>query len=267
MTGRALVLLLGVIGGVMAAMPLAAQNFSGLTEPLDPDRPDLTDGTATLPPHHYQLEGGYTLTRQGEEKTHTLGELLLRIGVVENVEAHIGIGSYDWIDSGIQAERRLTGYEDPLVGVKVRLAGDNPNRSHAWPHVALIFNTTIPVGSHGISADVWQPQGKLALDWDFTEEFSLGTNFVYSDLSDNGQRFGQFAASVSADQALTKKWGIYLEAYAFSKETANGSSTRYLDTGLSYLVSNDLQLDIRVGRGLDAPHPNWYTGLGAAVRW
>jgi hypothetical protein len=259
--------ILVVLFCLVPAAPLAAQNFSGLPEPLDADRPDFTDGTSTLLPSHYQLEGGYTLTRQGEGKTHSLGELLLRIGVVKNVEAHIGIGSYDWIDSGIQTERRQTGYEDPLLGVKIRLAGDNPNRSRAWPCVAVILNTSVPVGSHGISADVWQPQGKLALDWDFTEEFSLGATVVYSDLSDNGQRFGQFAASLSADQALTKKWGIYLEAYAFSKETANGSSTRYLDTGLSYLVSNDVQLDIRVGRGLDAPHPNWYTGLGAAVRW
>jgi hypothetical protein len=257
MTGRALVLL-----GLLSAVPLAAQDFSGLPEALDTDRPDFTEGTSTVPAGHYQLEGGYTFTRQGTDESQSLGELLLRIGVNERIEARLGIGSYDWDDPGVRGERRISGYEDPVLGLKLRLAPDE-----ARTQLALLLNTTVPVGSEGFTADDWQPEGKLALSRDFTDRFSLASMLVYTYASDGGERFSQFAASVSAAFSLTDRWGSYLEAYGFSKESVDGSSTTYLDTGLSYLLSKDVQFDVRVGAGLDSPHPNWYAGLGAAVRF
>ncbi|MEA2603322.1 MAG: hypothetical protein QOF89_4314 [Acidobacteriota bacterium] len=257
MTGRALVLL-----GLLSAAPLAAQDFSGLPEALDTDRPDFTEGTSTVPAGHYQLEGGYTFTRQGRDESQSLGELLLRIGVNERVEARLGIGSYDWDDPGIPGERRISGYEDPVLGLKIRLTPDD-----AKTKLAILLNTTVPVGSDGFTAGDWQPEGKLALGWDFTDRFSLASTLVYTDAVDGGERFNQLAASVSAGFSLNDRWGSYLEAYGFSKESVDGSATTYLDTGLSYLLSKDVQFDVRVGAGLDAPHPNWYAGLGGAVRF
>ena len=257
MTGRSLVLL-----GLLWVTPLAAQDFSGLPEALDTDRPDFTEGTATVPAGHYQLEGGYTFTRQGTDESQSLGELLLRIGVNERIEARLGIGSYDWDDPGFRGERRISGYEDPVLGLKIRLVPDD-----AKTQLALLLNTTVPVGSDGFTADDWQPEGKLALGWDLTDRFSLASMLVYTYASDGGERFSQFAASVSAAFSLTDRWGSYLEAYGFSKESVDGSSTTYLNTGLTYLLSKDVQFDVRVGAGLDSPHPNWYAGLGAAVRF
>ncbi len=255
--GRSLVLL-----GLLWAAPLVAQDFSGLPEPLNTDRPDFTEGTATVPAGHYQLEGGYTFTRQGTDESQSLGELLLRIGVNDRVEARLGIGSYDWDDPGIAGEPRINGSEDPVLGMKIRLTGDD-----AKTQLAILLNTTVPVGSDGFTSDDWQPEVKLALGWDLTDRISLAPMLVYIYASDGGERFNQFAASLSAGFTLTERWGAYLEAYGFSKESADGSSTTYLDTGLTYLVSKDVQLDVRVGAGLDSPHPNWYAGLGAAIRF
>lgn len=257
MMGRSLVLL-----GLLWAAPLVAQDFSGLPEPLNTDRPDFTEGTSTVPAGHYQLEGGYTFTRQGTDESQSLGELLLRIGVNDRVEARLGIGSYDWDDPGIAGEPRINGSEDPVLGMKIRLTGDD-----AKTQLAILLNTTVPVGSDGFTSDDWQPEVKLALGWDLTDRISLAPMLVYIYASDGGERFNQFAASLSAGFTLTERWGAYLEAYGFSKESADGSSTTYLDTGLTYLVSKDVQLDVRVGAGLDSPHPNWYAGLGAAIRF
>ena len=257
MTGRVLVL-----SGFLLAAPLAAQDFSGLPEPLDTDRPDFTEGTSTVPAGHYQLEGGYTFTRQGKDESQSLGELLLRIGVNERIEARLGIGSYSWDDPGVAGERRINGYEDPVLGLKIRLVPDD-----AKTQLALLLNTTVPVGSDELTADDWQPEGKLVLGRDVTDRFSLASMLVCAYASDGGERFSQLAASVSAGFSLTERWGAYLEAYGFSKESVDGSSTTYLDTGLTYLLSPDVQFDVRVGAGLDSPDPNWYAGLGAAVRF
>jgi len=260
--------------GLLAALPLAqaaqglAQDFSGLPDPLDTDRPDFTEGTSTVPVGHYQLEGGYTFTRQGDEDSSSLGELLLRIGATDRIEARLGIGSYTSVDTGVPGASKLSGYEDPTIGVKIRLNTDDPNLlPPGRPYMALLFATSVPIGSDELTADEWQPEAKLALGWDFTDRFSLGSTLIYGYPSDGGERFSQFAASVSAGYSITDRWGAYLEGYGFNKESLDGSSTSYLDTGLSYLLSNDVQFDVRVGAGLDDPSPNWYAGFGGAVRF
>ena len=262
MTGRALVLLF-----VLTAAPLAAQ-FSGLEEPINPDRPDFTNGPSLVAPGHLQLETGYTYARTGSERSSSLGEVLLRYALDDRWEARLGLNSYDWIDSGVPGERRISGFEDPFVEVKVRLNdADAKHRPPGVPALGLLVQTTVPVGSRALTSDVWQPTATLALHWDLPANWSLESNLGYSRAADGDRRFDQLFASASAGFQVNEKVGGFLEGYVFSKESVDGATTHFLDVGLSYLVSKDVQLDVRVGRGLDAPHPNWYTGLGAAIRW
>jgi hypothetical protein len=250
------------------AAPLAAQDLSGLKEPIEPDRPDFTNGPTLVAPGHFQIETGYTYARAGSEKSSSLGEILLRYAFDDRWEARLGLNSYDWIDSGVPGERRSSGFEDPFVEVKIRLNdAEAEHRAHGVPAMGLLLNTTIPVGARALTADAWQPSATFALHWDLPAEWSLETNLGYTYAADSGQRFDQLFASASAGFQLSEKVGGFLEGYILSKESADGSATHYADAGLSYLVSNDLALDIRIGAGIDKPHPNWFTGLGASVRF
>jgi hypothetical protein len=58
----------------------------------------------------------------------------------------------------------------------------------------------------------------------------------------------------------------YIEWYGFFPENRGGGSNHYLNGGLAWLLSPDLQLDWRVGAGLQDPDPNWFTGLGFSFR-
>jgi hypothetical protein len=57
------------------------------------------------------------------------------------------------------------------------------------------------------------------------------------------------------------------DLHALARPSADGSATHYADAGLTWLASNDLALDVHAGAGLDRPHPNWFAGLGASVRF
>lgn len=250
------------------AAPLAAQDLSGLKEPIEPDRPDFTNGPTLVAPGHFQIETGYTYARAGSEKSSSLGEILLRYAFDDRWEARLGLNSYDWIDSGVPGERRSSGFEDPFVEVKIRLNdADAKHRALGVPALGLLVQTTVPVGSRALTSDVWQPTAALALHWDLPANWSLESNLGYSRAADGDRRFDQLFASASAGFQLNEKLGGFLEGYVFSKENADGSATHFADAGLSYLISKDLAIDVRVGKGLDAPHPNWSTGLGAAFRW
>ena len=268
MRSRTAKLVLGV--GLALAVPALtlAQDFSGLPDSLVTDRPDFTESTATIPKGHFQLEGGYTFTRQGDEEASSLGELLLRVGAGERVEARFGIGSYGTVDTGISGASKLSGYEDPFVGVKIRLNESDPDLlPPGRPQMALLFSTSVPVGSDELTSDEWQPEGKLALSWDLNDWLSLSSNLIYGYPSDGDERFHQFGATLSAGLSLTDRMGAYVEAYGFNKESLNGSSTTYLNGGLTFGVSNDVQLDVRVGAGLDDPSPNWFAGIGGGIRF
>lgn len=240
--------------------------WSGLADAVNPDRPDFTNGPEMVAPGHLQVETGYTFTRGGPVKDNTLGEILLRYAFDDRWEARLGVNSYEWIDT--PGERRVSGFQDPFVEAKVRL--NDPEAEHRPPGVpamGLLLQTTLPVGNRRLTADAWQPRAALALEWELTKDLSLASNLGCAYLTDSGERFTQCFASASAGLQLGDEVGAFFEGYAFNRESANGSATEYLDTGLSYLVSKDLQLDVRVGAGLNAPRPSWFTGLGASFRF
>ena len=41
----------------------------------------------------------------------------------------------------------------------------------------------------------------------------------------------------------------------------------YLNSGLTYLISNDVQFDIRFGRGLSGAADDYFVGTGLSVRF
>lgn len=258
---------LATLAGLAFAVPANAQDLSGLADPLTTDRPDFTESTPTIPPGHFQVESGFTFARFGDEESQSLGELLVRIGAGERWEARLGVGSFSRIDPGFAGADRISGYEDPSVGFKVRFNESDPDlRAPGTPATSLLFSTSVPVGDDELTADEWQPEAKLLLAWDLPW-VSLSSNLIYGYPADGGERFHQFGATLSAGFSLTDRMGLYVETFGFNKESADGSSTRYVDGGVTFGVSNDLQLDARVGLGLDDPSPNWFAGIGAAVRF
>ncbi len=233
-------------------------------DPLVSDRPDFTESTSTIAPGHLQVEGGTTWQEAGEEDSLTFGEILLRYGLGENVEARLGVGSWTRIEvPGDQLE----GFEDPSVQMKVRLTPQVDDRPPGFPAVALLVGTSVPVGSEELTADEWEPEALLAFDWILTDLLSLGANLGVAFPSAGGERFDQVLASVSLGIAATDRLGVFVETYGFSQEEDDGDATQYVDTGVTFALSSSLQLDGRIGFGLNDPSPERFVGVGAVFRW
>ena len=61
--------------------------------------------------------------------------------------------------------------------------------------------------------------------------------------------------------------GLYGERFAIVHEESEGRwAEHYVDTGLTWLITDDLQWDIRVGFGLNESAEDLVFGTGLAVR-
>lgn len=246
--------------GLTLAIPAAAQ----MDEPLVSDRPDFTESTGTIAPGHVQVEGGITRQEIGEADALSVGEILVRIGLGDRLEARLGVGSWTRLD--IPGDE-IDGYEDPTAGVKVRLTSPADDRPPGFPAVALLVGTSIPVGSEELTVDEWEPEARLAFDWILTDLLSLGANLGVAWPSAGGERFDQLLGSLTVGIAATDRLGVFVETYGFSEEEPDGDATQYADTGVTFALTDDLQLDARVGFGLNDPSPERFVGVGAAFRW
>lgn len=261
---RSLIFALALPGLLVAAVAVAQEGWSGLDDSLTTDRPDFTESTSTIPRGHFQIEGGTTLTRVEDEDSTSFGELLVRIGMGDSWELRLGAGSYSRVET---AGDTVSGLDDPSVGVKIRFTEDAEQLAPGQPAASLIFLTSIPEGDDGLTQDEWVPEAKLALGWSLTPRFSLSSNLNYAYAVDDAERFHQLAATLSGGFSVTDRLGTYLEWYGFSEEAEDGPSTHYLNGGVTYLINSDLQIDARVGTGLNDADPDWFVGIGAGVRF
>lgn len=245
--------------GLALAIPVTAQDG-----PLVSDRPDFTESTGTIAPGHVQVEAGVTWQELGEEDSLTAGEVLVRFGLGESLEARLGVGSWTRVDV---PGARLDGYEDPTLGLKLRLTPTADDRPPGFPAASLLLGTTVPVGSDDLTSDEWEPEARLALDWIVTDLLSVGANIGVAWPSADGDRFDQLLASVTLGIAATDRLGIFVETYGFSEEEPDGDATQYADTGVTFALTDDLQLDARIGFGLNDPSPERFIGVGVAARW
>ena len=229
--------------------------------PLITDRPDFTESALSVPAGRLQIEGGYTGSRQGSETSHSVGDLLLRFGILRGFEARLGLNSFVILE---RPGADLDGLQDISVGTKldaVELFG--------WPRtvrLALIAATAVPSGNSETGSTEWQPDATLAFSFDISDRLGLGSNAGLRFPVDDGGRFTQGALSVALAIGLSDRWGAYAEAYALLPEGSRPDEL-FLNAGVTFLTSDDFQLDARVGSAVAGNvWPNVFAGIGASWR-
>ncbi len=65
---------------------------------------------------------------------------------------------------------------------------------------------------------------------------------------------------------LTDSLGAFLEIYGEIGLSAGGSPRHLFDGGFTYLVRDNVQLDIVAGIGISDPADDWFVGIGVSFR-
>jgi hypothetical protein len=232
-------------------------------EGLVTDRPDFTESASVPGGGRVQVEGGWTVEGDGDVRAHSLGEILVRIGIGDRFEARIEPATWISADDGGGGE--VSGLDDAGIGFKGMLFDASPP---SVPAAAILLGTSLPTGDDDIGEEGWQPEARLALGWDLSEVWSLGANAGWARPEEAGQRFDQALGSVALGRSLGSRLGAFLELYGLAPASAEGDDdAAWLDGGLTLGFGPDAQLDIRAGAGLTDAASDWLFGLGFARRW
>lgn len=251
---------------------LGACAHFGAPGPVVADRPGYTDTPVALPARAVQLEAGVTDDRTGPPAARTTyvsaGETLLRFGLGARSEARLFGNSY-----GVRTapgESTTGGAEDVKLGGKLNVRSI-PDSVHSWmPNVALLAATTLPTGASGFGTGSWQPEAKAAVNWTTASPFSLYANLGYSDIVNETGRATKGWVSAASWWALNPRTSLFAEGLAIRRASGSGSGTtgNDVDGGITFLINDRFQLDLRVGRGLGSETGSErFVGAGLAKRW
>ena len=241
-----------------------------LSEPLVTDRPDFTEASSTVGNGVLQIEFGYTYTQNrddGDETlSHSVGEPLFRYGILADwLEFRFGV--FPTIEENTPAGMTTdttSGTEDLYLGFKIGLTP----QEGILPEMAILPQMTVPSGSSAYSNDEVLPGVNWLYSWELTEELAVaGSTQFNRAVDDTGHAYTEWAQSATAAFSLTDELGAYTEWYAFFPHSANGVKPQhYINGGFTYLLSNDVQFDIRAGYGLNSAADDLFVGSGLSIR-
>lgn len=242
-----------------------------LAEPLVTDRPDFTEASSTVGLGVAQLEAGFTYsydsTDAGRSTGYSYPETLLRVGVLaEWLEARVAWNYASSADT-IFGDGRIadSGAEDLYLGFKWALAG----QAGILPETAIITQMTVPTGASGFTADEVLPGVSWLYGWDLNDWISTGGSTQVNRAIDGGtaQPYAEFAQSWTIGYSLTERVGAYTEWFAICPDGADTEHNQnYANGGFTFLVNDNLQLDVRAGVGLNEAADDLFTGAGFSWR-
>jgi hypothetical protein len=248
-----------------------------LTDPLVTDRPDFTESVETIPRGHLQFESGYTFTRDSEHgdvsRSHTAPEALLRTGLTDSFELRIGWEGYSWVSeraAGFSRAGRhvwLADWSDAAADMSLGFKQGICEQDGWRPALGVIGAITAPSGNAPASSGDVDPEGKLLWAYDLTDTLSLAGNMNLAVPTEDARRFVQSSASVSLGVDLTEQVGLYTEYYGFYPAARGSDCAHTANGGLTWKLTDNLQLDWRAGFGLNEQADDFFTGVGVSIRF
>ncbi len=237
------------------------------------DRPDQTESSVVVGKGFTQLETGWTFTRDDEDgrhlDVHEVPGTLLRVGLSERVELRIGwSGFVDAEASFGRSEVNIDGLGDGELGAKIFLGEERGRR----PEMAILVGTSVPIGDDEFTSDRFDPNVRLAFAHTLSDRVSLGYNVGMSLESGPGADGATSTLStafytVALGLGLTDKLGAFVELFGDIPMSASGGPANSFDGGFTYLVKDNVQLDLAGGLGLSDAAADWFVGLGVSVRF
>lgn len=219
-----------------------------------PDRPGIGNGSFITPEGIFGVEAGLDFRTNDFVNQFNIGQVLLRIGVMENLELRAGLGSFssrkvELIGSSVTN----SGLQDVSIGAKYNFLS-----KEGQPNVSGMVNISLPVGDDAFTSDEVVPSLTVLADHSLNEDVSISSNLGYSfgvgDLRDS------WLFTLTPGFSLDDNMGVY-GGYA-GRYYGDGINQNWLEAGFTYRLETEAQLDANLG--YETEGETFFIGIGFA---
>ena len=217
--------------------------------PLETDRPDATEASSTVPKGYLQVETGAFYQsfekNQIKNESFTYNTTLIRYGLSDNFELRIGWDLQEEVTyiNSKKLEDVSSGFSPLLLGMKVYITEEK-----GWiPEISLIGHVFLPfTASTDYRPETTGVDFRFSLAHSLSERSSLGYNLGMAWRNDSSE--ANYIYTIAYGYSISEKFGAYVELYGDLPE--DSKANHLWDAGMTYLVSNNLQLDMSFGTSI-----------------
>ena len=240
---------------------LAIGTIPIFSQDLITDRPDQTESSSVVPKGTVQIETGLFFEKDNmdvngheisAEYLH-LATTLFRIGVLDFLELRVA-SEYE---TDKIADSEMSGMNGLELGTKIGLTDEK-----GWkPESALILSAGLPVGNKDLTGDRVVPGFLFALSYTLSDRLGFGTNLGGEYREDE---VWENIYSAALGITISEDVGGFVEIYG-SKARDEETSVLF-DTGLTWLLKPNMQLDTSFGYAFTEDAPDWFINGGFTIR-
>jgi hypothetical protein len=208
------------------------------------DRPDQTESSTTIPLKSFQFESGLLLGNynfaESSQQLLLIPTALFRYGLGKKIELRL-VEQLVNIKNEPSAGENF-GLSDLEFGAKIQIL-KNPSIN---TEIAFISHLVFPTGEISVTDGHLGTVNKLAISHGITDFLDLGYNVGYNYY---GVEKGYFTYSVALGLGITERFGAYFETFGEVVEFKDWISN--FDSGITFLIKENIQLDFSFGLGLN----------------
>ncbi len=246
----------------LCALPASADD----KDEIITDRPDFVESSNVVGKGRLQIETSLAWERskdQGSSVRGTSTPSLFRYGVTENLELRLETdGRLTQRSSDGLVRTRDRGFSDVSLGVKWHAQDAVGNA----PSVGVLVHADLDSGSAPFRGEGVRPSVRVAAEWEFEGGVSLGImpGLAYQ-RGEQGGVSGIFGIVVG--KSITETLRTFLEVSSpYIARSRRGGTEAVLTTGLAYLLTDTMQLDTALSRGLNSRTPDYSFTIGLSVK-
>jgi hypothetical protein len=230
--------------------------------PIEPDRPDVTNGTHIVDVGLLQVELGVQHARLGTSQRSFGTPFGIRIGLFEWLEARASTDGFLHQSDGASS---ASGSGNVQIGAKVRLFAD----PGGIPVLSILPTLNLPLASvrKGLGSGDTDSTLVLLTGTDVGRTSHVDFNYGIGAIGAGQGRphFAQHLISVSFSQTVTEQLSPYIEAFWFSRQDPDGGRVFSIDAGLIQAFTARLAVDGGVAVGLTSAAPDVSVFAGVSI--
>jgi len=250
---------------------------SALLREMNTDRPDVTESPYTVDAGHYQIEMDlvnftydHNTADGADTTTHawSIAPMNLKVGLCNQADLQLVLGTFNYIstdNAGPGSHTIQRGFGDIITRLKINFWGnDGGTTAFGVMPFAKFPTSQDQIGNNSVEGGIIFPLAiKLPGGWDMgtMAEFDFNRNGTDSNYHT------EIVNSVTFDHDIVGKLAGYIEFVSIASTEANADWTGLADGGVTYAVTENIQLDAGCNFGVTASAPNYQPFVGLSVRF